>query len=83
MIELIMQVDNHFREPKVPLNVWRAFQALGLDFATRREPYRLLFDGDKPRGSAGVPELWSVHFSMDQLSNRRRAARVGWINKGE
>jgi hypothetical protein len=39
------------------------FQPLGLEFDTRREPYRLLFDEEKLRESAGFEELGSVTFT--------------------
>jgi hypothetical protein len=42
-----------------------------------------LFNEGKLRESVGFRELWSIDFSLDQLSTRQRAARVGWINQPE
>jgi hypothetical protein len=64
-------------------NIWGAFSALGFEFETRREPDWLLFDEEKLRGSAGLQELWSVAFPLDQLSGRRPNVRSGWMNKPE
>jgi hypothetical protein len=69
-VELILKVIHDFTQIKVPSNVWGAFQALGLEFDMRREPYRLFFDEVKLRGSAGLQALWSVDFPLDQLSGR-------------
>jgi hypothetical protein len=49
----------------------------------RKEPWMLLFDEEKLRGSAGFQELSSVDFPLDQLSGQRRTARFRWINKPE
>jgi hypothetical protein len=46
----------------VRCNIWRVFCPLELEFDTRREPYGLLFDKVKLRGSAGFEELFSVTF---------------------
>jgi hypothetical protein len=53
----MMKVDHNFGETKVSLNVWGAFYALGLDFDTKDEPYRVLFNEKKLRESAGFREL--------------------------
>jgi hypothetical protein len=82
-VKFIMQVYHDLRETMVPSNVWGAFPALGLDFDTRREPSWLLFDEEKLRGRAGLQDLWSVDFPLDQLSDRRRVTRFGWINGPE
>jgi hypothetical protein len=64
-------------------NLEGGFRAFGLEFDTRRGPYRLLFDEGKLRGSAGFRELWSVDFPLDQLSGQRHITRFGWINMPE
>jgi hypothetical protein len=46
----------------IQLSKWGVFQALGLEFDKRREPYELLFDEAKLRESAGVEELCLVTF---------------------
>jgi hypothetical protein len=58
-VKCMMKVYRNFRHTIVPFNVWGAFRAFGLEFEfdTRREPYRLLFDEEKLRGSAGFEEL--------------------------
>jgi hypothetical protein len=82
-VRLIVKVYHDFTQTMVTPNVWGAFHALGFDYGTRREPFRLLFDEEKLRGSAAFQELWSLDFPLDQLSDRRRAARFGWINGPE
>jgi hypothetical protein len=82
-VKFIMKVYHDFRQTMVPSNVWGTFPALGFDFDTRREPSQLLFDEGKLRGSGGFQELWSHDFLLDQLSDRRRATRFGWVNGPE
>jgi hypothetical protein len=78
-----MKVYHDYRQTMVPSNVWGAFHALGLDFDTRRELSRLLFDEEKLRGRVGLQELWCIDFPLDQLSDRRRAAQFEWIKGPE
>jgi hypothetical protein len=56
-VEFMMKVYHDLKQTIVPSNVWGAFYALGRDFGTMRESYMVLFDEEKLRGSAGVPEL--------------------------
>jgi hypothetical protein len=82
-VKVIMMTYHDFTHTNVPSNVWGAFHALALEFATTSKPYGLLFDEVKLRESAGLYDLCSADFSLDQLSVRRRTARFGWINKPE
>jgi hypothetical protein len=82
-VKFTMKVYHDFKQTMVPSNVWGAFHALGINYDTRREPSRLLFDEGKLRGSGGFQELWSHDFLLDQLSDRRRAARFGWVKGSE
>jgi hypothetical protein len=82
-VKVIMKVYHNFTQAMVPSNVGEAFHALGLDYYTRREPSQLLFDEEKLGGSAGFQEPWSVDLPVEQLSDRRRAARFGWIKEPE
>jgi hypothetical protein len=63
----------------VELNTWGAFQAIGFEFEfeMEAEPYRLLLNEEKPRQIAGFRELWSIDFSLDQLSSTWHNARFG------
>ena len=81
-VKFIMKVYHDFKQTMVEPNIWGAFRAIGFGFGfdTESEPYRLLFDGEKLRQSAGFRELWSIDFPLDQLSSRRQNARFGWIN---
>jgi hypothetical protein len=76
-------IYHDFRQTMVEPNIWGAFRALGFEFDTRGEPYRLLFDEEKLRESTGFRELWSIDFPLDQLSVRRRNTKFGWINQPE
>jgi hypothetical protein len=84
-LKFIMKIYHDFKQTMVEPNLWGGFQALGFEFEfdTTSWPYRLLFNEEKPRESAGFRELWSLDFPLDQLSTRRRAARLGWINQPE
>jgi hypothetical protein len=79
-VKFIMKVYHDFRQTMVPFNGWGAFHALGFDYDTRRKLSRLLFDEERLGGSGGFRELWPVDFPLDQLWDRRRDVRVGWIN---
>jgi hypothetical protein len=56
-VKFMMKVYHDFRQTMVPSNVWGAFHALGLDYDTRKEPSRLLFDEGKLKGRACIQEL--------------------------
>jgi hypothetical protein len=64
-----MKVSYDFKQKMVGPNIWGAFQALGfgLEFDTTSEPYRLLFNEEKLRESAGFRELWDIECALDQL----------------
>jgi hypothetical protein len=64
-------------------NIWAAFQAIGFEYDTVAEPYRLLFNEEKFRESKGFQELCMIDFPLDQLSALRRAANFGWIDQPE
>jgi hypothetical protein len=83
ILKSIMKVYHDFMQTMAQPNVWGTFHALALEFDTRKDPYRLLFHEEKLRGNAGFQELCSVDCPVDQLSDRRRRARFGWINKHE
>jgi hypothetical protein len=84
-VKFIMKRDHDIKQTTVEPNIWGAFQALGFEFEfdTTSEPYRLIFNEEKLRESAGFRELWSIDFPLDQLSTRRRAARFAWIHQPE
>jgi hypothetical protein len=76
-VQFFMKVYHNFKQTMVEPNIWGAFQALGFEFDTRSEPYRLLFNEEKLRESTGFRELWSIDFPLDQLSVRRRNTKFG------
>jgi hypothetical protein len=79
-----MKVSHDFRQTMVPLNVWGAFHALGLDLDTRSEPYWLLFDQEKWRGSAGFREQSTADVPLNQSSSRDvLLGPVGSISRGK
>jgi hypothetical protein len=88
-VKVMIQVYHDFTQTMVSSNVWRAFRAFGLEFEfesefdTRSGPSGLLFDEVKLRETAGLEELWSVDFPLEQRSGGRLAALFGWINKPE
>jgi hypothetical protein len=58
-VKFIMKGYHDFKQTMVESNIWEAFQALGFqfEFDTTSEPYRLLFNAEKLRESAGFREL--------------------------
>jgi hypothetical protein len=72
-----------FKQTMIEANIWGAFQELGFEFDTSREPYRLSFDEEKLRRSPGFRAIWSLDFPFERLSTRRQRARFGWINRPE
>jgi hypothetical protein len=62
-VKSIMKVYHDFTQTMAPSNVRGTFHALGLDYDTRREPSRLLFDEEKLRGSAGFQGCGRLTFS--------------------
>jgi hypothetical protein len=57
--EVVKKGYHDFKQTMVEPNIWGAFQALGFEFGFDRtsEPYRLLFDEETLRESAGFREL--------------------------
>jgi hypothetical protein len=82
-VKCIIKVYYDSRQTVLPSNVWGAFPAFEIEFDTRTELCRLLLDKEKVRGTAAFQELWSVGFPLDELWDRRRPARFGWINRPE
>jgi hypothetical protein len=82
-VNFIMKVYHEFKQTIVESNIWGALQAIGFEFDTEAEPYRLLFNEEKFTQSAGSRESWSIALPLDQLLSRRQKqnARFGWINK--
>jgi hypothetical protein len=65
-----MKVYHDSTDAMVSPKIWRAFHALWHEFGMIRESPRPLFDEEKLRGGAGLPELWSVDFPLDRLPGR-------------
>jgi hypothetical protein len=74
-VNYIMKVYRDFRQTMVEPNIWRAFRAIGFEFDTEAEPYRLLFKEKKLRQSESFRELRSIDFPLDQLSSQRKRQR--------
>jgi hypothetical protein len=68
-VKLITKACHDFKRTMLELNIWGAFQALGFEFEfdQTNEPYRLSFNEEKLRESAGFRELWSIDLPLDQL----------------
>jgi hypothetical protein len=81
--KFIMKAYLDFKQTIVESNIWVAFRAIGFEFDTEVEPYRLLFNEEKLRQNEGFRELWPLDFSLDQLSSRRQRqnARFGRTKK--
>jgi hypothetical protein len=82
-VKFIMNAYRDFKQIMVKHNRWVAFGAIGFEFNTDIKLYRLLFNEEKLMQSAGLLELWWIDVHLNQLSNRRKNARFGWIKKQE
>jgi hypothetical protein len=61
-VRFIMKGYHDFKQTMAEPNIWAAFWAIGFEFDTETEPYRLLFNEEKLRQNAGFRELWSIDF---------------------
>jgi hypothetical protein len=52
-----MKVYHDFKQTLVESNIWGTFQAIGFEFDTGAESYRLLFNEEEPRQRAGFRGL--------------------------
>jgi hypothetical protein len=68
-VRFVVKGDHDFKQTMVEPDRWGAFEALEFEFEfdATREPYRLLFNEEKLRESAGFRELWSIDLPLDQL----------------
>jgi hypothetical protein len=62
-VNFIMEVYHDFKQTMVDPNIWGALQALGLEFETRTDPYRLLFSEGKAEGKRWLPRALVNRFS--------------------
>jgi hypothetical protein len=69
-VRFIIKAYHDFKQTIMPRNVLGALHSHEADFDTMSEPYRLLFDDEKLRGSTGFQEACSLDFLLDQLSSR-------------
>jgi hypothetical protein len=56
-VKFIMKVYHDFKQTMMEPNIWRAFQALALEFYTGTESYRLSFNNEKLRSGPEFREL--------------------------
>jgi hypothetical protein len=62
-------------------NVQHAFIQLGVRYNIDTSPYTLPFDERVLRESPGFTSLWQTDCPLEKLSQRRRNAIFGWVNK--
>jgi hypothetical protein len=58
-------------------NIWSSFQEAGFEFDTRTEPYHIQFHEEKLRKTPAFQEIWSLVFSLEKLTAKRRSAKFG------
>jgi hypothetical protein len=58
-----------------------AFRLAGLRYDTDRNPNILFFDENVVRQSPGFTSLWERDYPLGNLSQRRRNAPFGWVNR--
>jgi hypothetical protein len=64
-VQFMMKVYHDFKQTMVECKISRDFQAIGFEFDTEGEPYRLLFNEEKLRQNADFRELSSIDFDPD------------------
>jgi hypothetical protein len=64
-VRSIMKVYYDFKQAVVESNIWRAFRAIGVEFDTEAEPYRLLLNEEKLRQIEVFPK--DLNFSRPLL----------------
>jgi hypothetical protein len=79
----LIKVYHDYKQTMVEVNIWGAFEPIGLTHNITQDPYGLIFDEEKFRQSPGFFELWQCDVPFESLSSRRQQARFGWINKPE
>jgi hypothetical protein len=82
-VAFILKLYHDFKQTMVEVNIWSAFEAIGLTHDITQTPYGLAFDEEKFRRSRGFVELWNRDTPLESLSRRRQMAKFGWINKPE
>jgi exopolysaccharide biosynthesis predicted pyruvyltransferase EpsI len=82
-VNFIRNAFRALKETFVPDNVRSAFKLPELEFNITQTSYTFLFREDKLRRSQRFQEIWEANYPLDQLSERRREARYGWINQDE
>jgi hypothetical protein len=77
----IKRIFHIMKQTLVEDNVRSAFTQLGLRYNIDIIPYTLLFDEHELRQSSGFTSLWQRDYPLEKLSQRRRNATFGWVNK--
>jgi hypothetical protein len=77
----IKRIFPNMKQTPVEDNVRGAFMQLALSYDTAAIPYLLVFDENVLRQSPGFLTLWNRDCPLEDLSERRRNATFGWINK--
>jgi hypothetical protein len=79
----LFKIYRTVKQTMIEANIWGAFQELGFEFYTSREPYRLSFNEEKLRRSPRCPEISSLDFPFERLSTGRPGRRFDWIGQPE
>jgi hypothetical protein len=83
IVAFLFRVYRDFKQTMIEVNIWKAFEAIGLTDDIEQIPYGLFFDEEKLRQRSGFVELWERNTPLESLSRRRQNAKFGWINKQE
>jgi hypothetical protein len=57
-VAFLLRVYRDFKQTVIEVNIWKAFEAIGITYDIEQIPYGLLFDEEKLRQSPGFVELW-------------------------
>jgi hypothetical protein len=76
----LFKIYRTFKQTMIEANIWGAFQEMGFEFNTSREPYQLRFTEEKLRRSPGFHEIWVLEFPFEK---HRQRVRFGWIHPSD
>jgi hypothetical protein len=80
MPQFIKKVFHDFRRMMIDMNIWRAFQEIGLTFVIIDGVHRFVFNELKLRENRGFKDLYVIDFSPDDSPARGRRAQFDWVN---
>jgi hypothetical protein len=69
-VAILLRVHRDFKQTIIEVNIWKAFEVLGLTYDIEQIPCGLVFDEEKLRQSPGLVELWERNMHLESLFRR-------------